>query len=261
MRRLLLMMLFIMSFIPAITVAQQDSGLTINVTAHGNRVALKLDNETCRFGFPGLIDNPELVILGEDGSEFVRQPMGDGAWSMRDGVAYCEQTYEVSLPPSIDYTVQIPPYFTGDYSADEVRSGTLDIEVAREEGDPFPLPVRPAAGPIEGSDAYRLVGVLELKGEPWEQFINMPDCMGLGGYEDIRPGTRITVKDQSGTIVAVTELAPDPLSEDFDECSFQFVAEVPEAEFYTISMRRRGDITFSFDELEQADWSVELSLD
>jgi hypothetical protein len=242
--------------------AQDEIHLEINVTTHGYRTALKLDDESCQFGFPGLIDEPELVILGEDGDDLVREPMGIGDWSKPEDTAYCDQTYDVSVPSSEQYTIQIAPYFTEDFTAEDVQDGSLDIEITRDEGDPFPLPVRPEGGQIEDTDEYRIVGTLELRGTTGDEFLNMAlmGCTGLGGYKDIQPGAQITISDQSGDIIAVTELEPDPLSEDFDECRFQFVAEVPEATFYSISLGRRGEMTYSFDDLEDAEWLIELSL-
>jgi len=266
MRWVLSVIVFLSSFAWGSVAAQPDAQdevqVRINVTAHGYRVALKLSDEYCAFGFPGLIDDPDLVILGEDGDELYREPMGIGDWSRRDEVAYCDQAYEVSIPEAESYTIEIAPYFTEDYTGEEMKDGPLDIEIARDEGDPFPLPVRPEGGKIEGTDEYRLVGTLELRGETGEEFLNMAvtGCTGLGGYSDIHPGAQIKILDQSGDIIAVTELETDPASDSFDECRFQFVAEAPEATFYSISLGRRGDMTYSFDDLEETEWLVELTL-
>ncbi len=236
--------------------------VTIDVTASGYRVAEKLDDTTCRFGFPGLIANPNIVVLGANGEELGREPMGEGDWSMTGETAICEQTYKLSVFKSDQYTIQIAPYFTEEYSTETLQARPVEIELSRDEGDPFPLPVRPEGGLIEGTNRYRLVGTLELYGESGDEFMNLAvlGCFGLGGYDDIMSGAQITIRNESGDVVAVTELQPDPLSEATDECKFQFVAEVPHATFYSLEMGRRGDMTFSFDELEERGWFVELGI-
>lgn len=43
-------------------------------------------------------------------------------------------------------------------------------------------------------------------------------------------------------------------------CELTWSTEVPNAEFYRFEMGRRGEIEYTHDELEDADWHVDLSL-
>lgn len=253
------------SLLPWSISAQGNQEVVINVSVTGDRVMVKLDDSTCAFGFYGMSQAPELVVLGDDNTLLSSVPMGEGNWSLRSGRAYCDQSYTVSLPDSGSFTIQIAPYFTQDYTANDTVDGQIDIEITRKEGDPLPLPVGPQAGAIEGTGQYRVIGTFELYGESFEDFISVPafGCTGFGGYQDIAVGAQITIKNQSGDIIAVTALQPPlDLEGEFgtDRCVFEFVAEVPEATFYTFTLGRRGDITYSFAELEASGWRLSLSI-
>ena len=92
-------------------------------------------------------------------------------------------------------------------------------------------------------------------------------CAGEGGYDDIRPGAEVTVRDRTGAIIATSRLdwgvveriiEGDP---DRFYCRLPFsVPDVPEADFYSIEVSRRGELTFSRDELEALDWQVAFEL-
>lgn len=190
--------------------------------------------------------------------------MGEGEWSLRDsnGPALCSKPFRLSVPRATSYTIQIAPYFTQDYSLADFQHGTDDIEVSREEGDPLPLPpVGLESGPIADSEMYRIAGTFELLGTSGEEFFNLAilGCSGIGGYSDITAGAQITVRNEFGDILAVSRLEPDPLA-GTDECRFQFTAEVPEAAFYSLTMGRRGEITYAFEDMVENDWTVELTL-
>lgn len=82
-------------------------------------------------------------------------------------------------------------------------------------------------------------------------------CAGEGGYNDIGPGTAVTVADESGTL-----LAKGTLDGSFGEknwCVFTFsIADVPVgAKFYKISVSRRGEMSYTE---QEARGRVEMSL-
>lgn len=84
-------------------------------------------------------------------------------------------------------------------------------------------------------------------------------CVGDGGYSDIRPGTAVTVRDGSGTILGTSSLGPG--EELVVWCQFEFtVAGIPKADFYEIEVGRRGSLSYSYDEMARNDWNVSFSL-
>lgn len=87
------------------------------------------------------------------------------------------------------------------------------------------------------------------------------DCRGEGGYDDIRAGTEVVVRDGDGSILATAALEQGSRAIQSSVCVFAFtVGGLPEADFYTVAVGRRGDLTYSFDDLEQAGWFISLEL-
>jgi hypothetical protein len=86
-------------------------------------------------------------------------------------------------------------------------------------------------------------------------------CWGDEGYKDMTEGTAVVVRDESGTTIAAGRLGVGAYTRDGGDCIFEFtIDDVPEAAFYSVEVADRGEITYSADELEAADWSVELSV-
>jgi hypothetical protein len=84
-------------------------------------------------------------------------------------------------------------------------------------------------------------------------------CNGAGGYSDIRPGAQVTVRDGTGATVAVSSLGGGARRS--ASCIFTFVVpDVPRVDFYSVEVSHRGQVQFSFDDMERQDWEVILTL-
>lgn len=98
-------------------------------------------------------------------------------------------------------------------------------------------------------------------------------CTGTGAFDDVRPGLEITVRDDEGTILAVTG-ARNMTAAEVDEylvdqnisgvldpeqeeiCPLAFAAEVRPAASYRVEMGSRATITTTADRLAEDDWRV-----
>jgi hypothetical protein len=89
-----------------------------------------------------------------------------------------------------------------------------------------------------------------------------PGCAGKGGYDDIRNGLDVTIKNESGTILATGSLTSRTPSEITRTCTFTFtVPGVPDdATFYVVEVGKRGELTYSHADMEAANWRVEFTL-
>ena len=112
-------------------------------------------------------------------------------------------------------------------------------------------------------------------------------CRGEGGYSDFGRGMNVTVRSGSGEVIGTgntrnltdADLGDLDLSENGEDdismleltaavaqirgtsrCTVWFEAEIGEADFYSIEIGRRGELTYSASELADRDWHVELSL-
>jgi hypothetical protein len=86
------------------------------------------------------------------------------------------------------------------------------------------------------------------------------DCWGQRGYDDIRSGLGVVIKDGAGTIIAKDELLSGKLT-GRNECTFPFyVGNVPDADFYAIEVGGRGSLVYSRDEIDRDDWRVAFSV-
>ena len=91
------------------------------------------------------------------------------------------------------------------------------------------------------------------------------DCYGTGGYDDIEAGMPVTIRDGQGAILATGTVGTgsQPSNSEYSNvvCVFDFQVEnVPKADFYAISIGRRGELNYSFAEMEQKEWTVSLSI-
>jgi hypothetical protein len=88
-------------------------------------------------------------------------------------------------------------------------------------------------------------------------------CLGRGGYSDVAAGLQVNVSDESGAIIATGaleqgEVVPDQF---WNNCNFPFtVSSVPTAKFYRVEVGHRGQVTYSYDQMQAAGWRVALSL-
>lgn len=86
-------------------------------------------------------------------------------------------------------------------------------------------------------------------------------CSGSGGYSDIQAGTDVVVRDGAGAILATAALVDDPAGSSAARCAYTFqVPDVPSADFYTIEVGRRGDLTYSRADLQERGWTVGFTL-
>lgn len=112
-------------------------------------------------------------------------------------------------------------------------------------------------------------------------------CSGTGGYSDFGPGMNVTIRNGSGAIIASanttsldaderfgseeeteTEDGDEPMSPkeladsmfEFLGCTVVFEVDVPSEEFYEIEVGKRGELSYSRQELEEKDWDVSLTL-
>lgn len=107
-----------------------------------------------------------------------------------------------------------------------------------------------------GPQAFEIDGDVTLFSETEGSASN---CYGTGGYSDISEGLSVTVRDESGMILATSRL--DAGRRTGNRCTFAFmVSGVPQAEFYSVEVGRRGALTYSHDEMTANDWQVTASL-
>jgi hypothetical protein len=87
-----------------------------------------------------------------------------------------------------------------------------------------------------------LSGMVVLNGVENETYILTNEgCVGLGQHNDLREGRQVVVRDETGTIVSVTELGA---SDENDRCAWDFVVQVPESTFYSVSIPMKFEHVF-----------------
>lgn len=105
-----------------------------------------------------------------------------------------------------------------------------------------------------------IAGTLVLVNSSGVLNIDNEHCQGMGGYQDIRPGTSITVTDATGTTIGVGSLLQGLMigSGATRTCSFPFAVEVPAGKsFYGVEIAHRGRVNFPEADLRKP---VQLSL-
>lgn len=111
-----------------------------------------------------------------------------------------------------------------------------------------------------GPDTFSITGELTITGSGIKYGASSADCVGDGGYGDIRPGLSVVVTDSKGETVAVGSIPEEGKARRESvspirptSCTFAFsVAGVPEgSKFYGVTIGRRGTQQYSREELGQ----------
>lgn len=87
--------------------------------------------------------------------------------------------------------------------------------------------------------------------------VDGPSCGGANGYADVGPSTPVTVKNGKGELLATTALGVG--KGDSTTCTFSFTFPVTEGEDrYVVSVGRRGEFAYSFEQLRSHGVQVRL---
>jgi len=129
--------------------------------------------------------------------------------------------------------------------------------IASPEADVAVIPVAVNAEATEASTKV-LTGTVSLPGTPNQDFVIADDgCVGLGAYSAVRSGQQVVVRDQSGAIIGVSELAA---SGSAVVCSWEFSVEVPESAYYAVSIPMVTERVFGADEVASSNGQIDLEL-
>jgi hypothetical protein len=110
--------------------------------------------------------------------------------------------------------------------------------------------------PAPGMQALR--GTVSLPGTINEAFVIADDgCVGLGRYAGLEAGQQVIVRDGQGVIIGVTELAATGSAV---VCSWTFAAEVPESDYYAISIPTVGERVYAGQDVAAGQGRVDLEL-
>lgn len=121
----------------------------------------------------------------------------------------------------------------------------------------------PAAPPATDPPRHQITGTLRLTASG---LVHGKDntCTPTGGYSDLHSGTQVLVKDGASKVIAQGRLEEGHQGDGKNAnviCVFSFtVPEVPDADFYLVSVSHRGDVSHTRAEMDAANWNVELSL-
>ncbi len=99
-------------------------------------------------------------------------------------------------------------------------------------------------------------GTLTLDGSTQQDFtLSGEGCVGLGEWRQLSPGSQVIVRNAYGTVVDIGELEA---VESEDTCNWTFSVEVPEADYFSISIPMVTEVWF--DQNDPAIESGELEL-
>ncbi len=88
---------------------------------------------------------------------------------------------------------------------------------------------------------------------------NGAGCTDVGGFEDIAPGTAVTVTNEQDAVIATGTLTSGNASATL--CRFPFsIQNVPRAQLYNLEVSDRGALTFSASDLKKMKYDVEVDL-
>lgn len=124
------------------------------------------------------------------------------------------------------------------------------------------------ATPAPSAQPPTLAGSLSLTDKgvsaKWDTFPDghreTTDCYGTGGFADIRVGTPIQVKNESGTIVGAGALVLDRAASVGETCAYTFAFPLGAATFYSVTIGSRAGPVYPAADLAAKGYRVELTL-
>jgi hypothetical protein len=112
-----------------------------------------------------------------------------------------------------------------------------------------------------GVEQHTLSGTVLLVDSTYLGLAPGRPCDGEGGYGDLGGGAQVVLSDDRGATLSTGRLSAG----EFDGlgCVFSFALEdVTRSDFYglTVASGSRGELQYSYEELAEQDWSVQLSI-
>lgn len=110
-----------------------------------------------------------------------------------------------------------------------------------------------------GGPTHTLTLELEIVGYDNILTVSSTNCAGDGGYDDLRIGTSITVRDGDGAVIANGMFTT--AKKTGTTCTLTAtIDDVPEVSFYQFDVSHRGAPSYSLEEMEASNWVVSLSI-
>jgi len=126
------------------------------------------------------------------------------------------------------------------------------------DGTPAAGMAMPSAGSASAAGMQALRGTVSLPGTINEGFVIADDgCVGLGRYAGVQAGQQVIVRDGMGNVIGVTALAA---TESSVVCGWTFTTEVPESDYYAVSIPMVGERVYAGDDVTANDGQIELTL-
>lgn len=196
-------------------------------------------------GIPG---TPELDIAGASTPDVATPAM-----AATPAEALMATPEVASMPPMTP--VATPAAAIASPVASPVVAATPEGTAVEE---PAGMIVPPAAGPTEPPVMIEMTGKVTLDGQPNEAYVLTDEgCVALGAYAQLHAGRQVVIRNEQGTITSVTELEP---ATDVEGCAWEFVAAVPESEFYSVSIPMVVEQVFPAAQVAGSDGAVVIEL-
>lgn len=134
------------------------------------------------------------------------------------------------------------------------------------------VPTTTAVPTATAEPAYTLSGqFVIINVADWTKYGDSPDeCSGRwaggGRLKDLDAGTQVTIKDQAGSVLGVTQFGKGHFERHGGmskggSCTFSFTAkDLPKRAFYEVSVQGRGSTTYSFEDLQTRQWRIGLQI-
>jgi len=88
-------------------------------------------------------------------------------------------------------------------------------------------------------------------------------CSGSGGYADLTAGAPVTIKNESGAIIATGTLDAGVSDSIYPTvvCHFTYtISNIPTAKFYMVEVSHRGALTYSQEQLDANGWKSDVTI-
>lgn len=230
----------------------------VTVVADGSPTSAVIPADAAPGATPALVGTPPVfiatpIVVGTP--EQVASPVTDGFPVLGVTPGAIVSPVADASPGAMASPVVVGP-------AGDATPGVMATPVSATPADGIvivlPDPEDEATPAGDAAATFTLNGRVELAGDVNEAYVLTDDgCVGLGENADMREGRQIVVRSEIGTIIGVTMLEAADME---DECAWTFSVDVPESEFYAVSIPRKTELVFAHDDIEENDEEIRIVL-
>jgi len=167
---------------------------------------------------------------------------------------------DMALPASAGPSIPFAPFGTAPSSPPPSRRSKRPLVLAVI--GVAVVAVAAAAAMASGSaESHTVTGSIELHSSSSSYLSEGESCSGVGGYSDMNEGAQVTLRNGKDESLAIGQLGSGVYDSTSRACVFKYtLTNVPKEDFYRVQVSHRGELEYSYDDMQANGWDIQSTL-